>query len=115
MAEQHRNGDIDLVTAEYRRAKAREDALTKQAEELAERFRRLAQALSLPRRRLFAGLPDELAEGAEGSSHSVPSREYLITLLDDIRTAATKVEELRERLILMGHADLVEEPDEFFR
>jgi hypothetical protein len=35
-------------------------------------------------------------------------------LTDDIRAVGARVEELRERLILMGHADLVEQPDGFF-
>jgi hypothetical protein len=47
-------------------------------------------------------------------SHPLPRIESLVTLTNDIREAALKVEELRERLILRGRADLVEQPNGFF-
>jgi hypothetical protein len=47
-------------------------------------------------------------------SHPLPRIEGLVALTDDIRAAALNVDELRERLILMGRADLVEQPDGFF-
>ena len=46
--------------------------------------------------------------------HPLPRIESLVTLTNDIREAALKVDDLRERLILMGRADVVEQPDGFF-
>jgi hypothetical protein len=43
----------------------------------------------------------------------VPRIESLVTLTNDIREAALTVDDLRERLILRGRADLVE-PNGFF-
>jgi hypothetical protein len=48
-------------------------------------------------------------------SHPLPSIEHLTSLTNDIRAVGARVEELRERLILMGHADLVEQPNGFFQ
>ena len=49
------------------------------------------------------------------SGSALPSIGRLVTLTDDIRKASQKAEELCERLILIGRADLIEQPDGFFR
>lgn len=118
MGEQHEAGEIGGVIAEYRKATNRLDALVKEAGELAERFERIAHGLSVHPGRVIVGLPDEHVEnGREWDivpSHTLPSIEHLTSLTNDIRAVDTRVEELRERLILMGHVDLVEQPDGFF-
>jgi hypothetical protein len=39
----------------------------------------------------------------------------VITLTDDIRHTAQRLEKLRTRLILMAHAELVQQPGEYFQ
>jgi hypothetical protein len=109
---------IGGVIAEYRDAKDRLDALLKHAGELAERFERLAQGLSMRPGRMIIGLPDEVignpSEWEIVPSYPLPSIHDLVTLTNEIRAAGATVEELRERLILMDRADLVDHPDRFF-
>jgi hypothetical protein len=116
--EQHEAGEIGGVIEEYREATNRLDSLAKEASVLAERFERIAHGLSARPGRVIAGLPDERVENPRewdiGPSHPLPSIEHLTSLTNDIRAVGATVEELRERLILMGHVDLVEQPDEFF-
>ena len=118
MSEQHKESDIGRVMAEYKEATSRLDALVREAGELAERFERLAHGLSARPGRLIVGLPNELIENPGEweivPSHPLPSIEHLTALTDEIRAVGGSVEELRERLILMGRADLVKQPDGFF-
>ena len=113
--EQH---DLDHVVARYRDATNRLDTLVDDASELAERLERLVHGLSTHPRHVIIGLPDESLENPSEwvimPSHPLPSIEQLGTLTEKIRAEAARVEELRERLILMGHADLVEQPNGFF-
>jgi hypothetical protein len=85
---------------------------------LAERFERLAHGLSARPGHVIIGFPDERIEKPSEwdivPSHPLPSIEQLIALTNDIRAVGARVEELRERLILMDHADLVEQPNGFF-
>ena len=68
---------------------------------------------------VLIGIPDapieDLSEWDIVPSHPLPSIEQLITLTNDIRAVGATVAELRARLILMGHAEIVEQQDEFFR
>jgi hypothetical protein len=68
---------------------------------------------------LIVGFPEQDLENPSEwdivPSHPLPSIEQLAALTDNIRAEGAKVEELRERLILMGHADLVEQRDGFFQ
>jgi hypothetical protein len=41
--------------------------------------------------------------------------EALVALTDAIRAASLRVDELRERLVLLGRGDLVEQPGGYFR
>jgi hypothetical protein len=115
---QHEEADVGRVIGEYTEAKRRLDALVTEAGELGERFERLAQGLSAHPTRMIIGLPERLAEDASDwdivPSHPLPRIESLVTLTHDIREAALKVDDLRERLILMGRADLAAQPDGFF-
>jgi hypothetical protein len=119
MLEGSEGSDIEDVIAAYREARRRQDGLIKEAGELAERFERLAHGLSARPAQVIIGLPEQRIENPSEwdivPSHPLPSIEQLITLTNDLRAAGAKVEELRARLILMGHAELVEQPNEFFR
>jgi hypothetical protein len=110
--------DVDRIVVQYREAKNRLDGLTSEAGEFAERFERLAHGLSTRPGHLIVGLPHEDLENPSEweivPSHPLPSIEQLIALTNDVRAEGARVEELRERLILMGHGDRVEQPDGFF-
>jgi hypothetical protein len=118
MLDRYEGRDIEGVIDAYREARRRQDALVKESGELAERFERLAHGLSARPGHVIIGLPDDRIENPSEwdivPSHPLPSTEQLITLTNDIRAVDARVEELRERLILMGHADLVEQPNGFF-
>jgi hypothetical protein len=118
MSGQHEEGDVGRVMWEYTEAKRRLDALVNEADKLGERFNRLAHGLSAHPRRMIIGLRDRFADDATEWDvvpiHPLPRIESLVTLANDIREAALKVDDLRERLILMDRADLVEQPDGFF-
>jgi hypothetical protein len=111
--------DLDRVVARYRDATNRLDGLVGEATEVAERLERLAHGLSMRPGQLVIGLPDESLENPSEwdivPSHPLPSIEQLAALTANIRAAGTRVEELRERLILMGHADVVEQRNGFFQ
>jgi hypothetical protein len=110
--------DLGRVFSEYAETKRGLDALVKEANEVGERFERLGHGLSAHPRRMIIGLPDQLIEDPSGCdvvpSHPLPGIERLVALTHDIREASLKVEDFRERLILMGRVDLVEETDGFF-
>lgn len=118
IVERREERDVGDIVSQYREAKNRLDGLVSEAGEFAERFDRLAHWLSTRRRHQIVSLPDEdLGKASEreiAPSRPLPSIEELIALSDTIRAEGTRVEELRERLILMGHADLAAEPNEFF-
>jgi hypothetical protein len=117
--ELHEEPDLDRVVARYHDAQNRLDSLVDEASELAERLEQLAHGLSTRPRHLVIGLPDETLENPSEwdivPSHPLPSIEQLAALTDNIRAEGARVEELRERLILMGHAHLVEQRDGFFQ
>ena len=118
MSGQHEEADVGRVIWEYTEARRRLDALANEAGELGERFERLARGLSTHPRRMTIGPPDRFTEDPTGwdvvPSHPLPRIESLVTLTNDIRETALQVDDLRERLILMGRADVVEQPDGFF-
>jgi hypothetical protein len=118
MSEEHEEADVGRVIWEYTEAKRRLEALVNEAGDLGERFERLAQGLSAHPGRMIVGLPDKFIENQSDRdivpSHPLPSIERLVALTDEIRERTAMVEELRERLVLMGRADLVEQPDAFF-
>lgn len=119
MLEKSEGSDVEPVIAAYREARRRQDTLIIEARELADRLERLAHGLSARPGRLIIGIPDERIENPSEwdivPSHPLPSIEQLITLTRDIRDVGARAEELRERLILMGHAELVEQQNGFFR
>jgi hypothetical protein len=111
-------GDAGLVIREYSEARRRLDGLVQEARELGERLERVGQGLSGHPARLIVGVPDSLlvdpSEWDIVPGHPLPSIDRLVALTNQIREVTAKVEELRERLILMGRADVVEHPDSFF-
>lgn len=114
----HEAADVGRLIWEHTEAKRQLDALVNEAGELGQRFERLARGLSTHPTRMIIGLPDCVADDWNEwdivPSHPLPSIDRLVTLTNEIREADRKVEQLRERLILMGRADLVEQPDGFF-
>jgi len=118
MSGEHEQADLGPVIREYTEAKRRLEALVNEAGELGERFERLAQGLSAHPGRMIVGLPDRFIENPSDwdivPSHPLPSIERLVAVTNEIRECTATVEELRERLILRGRTDLVEQPDGFF-
>lgn len=114
------DGESDLrsAAAAYQEAKSHQAALMREAGDLGERFERLAHGLSTHPGHVIIGIPDRrIEEPSEWDivpSHALPSIEQLVTLTNDIRAVSARVEDLRERLILMGHPELVEQPNGFF-
>lgn len=110
---------VDQIAADHAAARRRLDALMKQADEIGERLERLGHGLSAHPTRMIIGLPDRFLEQPSECEvvpgHALPPIERLIALTNDIREAAQNADELGERLILMGRADLIEEPDVFFK
>jgi hypothetical protein len=111
-------GDPRPVISEYSEVRRRLDDLVQEARGLGERLERLGQGLSGHPGRLIVGLPDSLlvdpSEWDIVPGHPLPPIDRLVALTNEVREVSARVEELRERLILMGRADLVEEPDGFF-
>jgi hypothetical protein len=89
-----------------------------EAGELGERFKRLAHGLyAHPRRMLIEPLDRSTEDPTEWEivpSDPLPRIENVVTLTRSIREVSATVEELRERLILLGRADVVQQPDHFF-
>lgn len=115
---EHAQLGVTRAIEEYTEARQALDRLLDKASELGERLEILARGLSSHPTRMFIGLPDRFIEEPSAweivPGHPLPSIDSLVTLTNDIRAAAARVDDLRERLILMGRADVVEEPDVFF-
>jgi hypothetical protein len=111
-------GDPGPVIWEYTEARRRLDGLVQEARALGEPLERLGQGLSGHPARMIVGLPAPFLEDPSEwdivPGHELPSIDHLAALTNQIRAASAKVEELRERLILMGRADVVQQPDGFF-
>lgn len=111
--------DLDRVVARYRDASNRLDSLVDDASELAERLERLAHGLATRPGHLIVGSPEQGLENLSDweivPSHPLPSIEQLASLTDNIRAEGARVQDLRERLILMGREDLVEHRNGFFQ
>jgi hypothetical protein len=118
-ADERREANIDQIIARYAGAKRRLDALVEEADAVGERLERLGHGLSAHPMRMIIGLPDRYIENPSECDivpgHALPPIERLMSLTDDIREATQNVGDLRERLILLGRADVVEQPDEFFK
>ncbi len=111
--------DVDRVAARYRDAMNRWDSLVSEAGQLGDRLARLANGLSRRPEHLIIGLPDERLQHAGDSdivpSHPLPTIEHLAALTDSIRAEGARAEKLRARLILLGHAELVEQQNGYFQ
>ena len=117
-AEERVRGDPRSVIWEYTETRRRLDGLMQEARELGERLERLGQGLSGHPGRMIVGLPSSSVEDPSEwdivPSYPLPPIDRLMALTNQIRAVGAKVEELRESLILMGRADVVEQPDGFF-
>lgn len=110
---------VDAVISDYSASRQRLARLLDEAADVGERLERLGHGLSahparmvIESERRVIDRPDELDVVIV---HSLPEIGSVITLTDEIRDTARHVEELRERLILIGRPDVVEQPDAFFR
>jgi hypothetical protein len=111
--------DVGRIVADYEIARPRLDALLKEAAEVGGHLERLGRGLSThPERMVIAQSDEHLGDTAAWdviSSQSLPTIDALIALTDNIRDTAARVDDLRERLILLGHLELVEPPAGFFQ
>ena len=118
-ADERREANTDQIVADYAGAKRRLDTLVEEADEVGEGLERLGHALSAHPMRMIIGLPDRFVENSSEydivPGHALPPIERLMSLTNDIREAAQHVDYLRERLILLGRKDVVEQPDVFFK
>jgi len=109
--------DVEKLRAEYDEGTRRLDALVRRAHDLGDRCDHLAGGLYHPAQTIV-GIPDRAVEGSIDwyvvPDEPLPSIEAVKTLLSEIRDASAVVEGLRQRLILSGCADVVEQPDGFF-
>jgi hypothetical protein len=107
------------VIREYGEARRRLDELVREARQWGEQLERIGHGLSRhPTRLIVGGLDPSLVDPGEWDivpQHALPSMDRLVALTEQIRAASAKVEELRERLILLGRADVVEQPYGFFQ
>jgi hypothetical protein len=110
--------DPGPVIWEYTEARRQLDGLVEEARELGERLEKLGEGLARHPARLVVGLPGSfLGDPSEWDivpGHVLPSIGRLGALTSQIREVGARVEELRDRLILMGRADVVEQPNGFF-
>jgi hypothetical protein len=117
-AGERREADIELVVAQYAGAKRRVEVLVEEAAEVGERLERLGHGLSAHPMRVIIGPPDRFVDNSSEydvvPGHALPPIERVTSLTNDIREATQNVDDLRERLILLGRADVVEQPDGFF-
>jgi hypothetical protein len=108
----------DAVIADYRPQKRKLDTLLEEATAIGDLLQRLGGGLRTHPARLVLDSRRESVEDPHERDvmtiQSLPTVSTLIELTDDIRETARRVEDLRERLILMGRSDIVEQPDEFF-
>lgn len=110
-------GESASVIREYSAARRLLDDLMEEARQLGEELERIGQALSRHPGRLVVGPDPLLVDSSQWDivpRHPLPSMDRLVALTDQIREAGAKVEELRERLILLGRADVIEQPYGFF-
>lgn len=118
MSPEQQESAVGDIVASYREATRRLEALLQEAEDIGERFLRLGHGLSAHPTRMMIGaesrVVDEPGQWEFFPQHPLPTLEDLTKLTDDIRETQQTVEDLRERLILMGVPDLVEQAGKFF-
>jgi hypothetical protein len=103
--------DAEEAARQYTDASKRFDELTREAKVIGDRLSALAQGLSsFPERQSV----ESTALDRVLSGEPLPSMEHLVALTTAIRDAARRIDDLRERLTLMGRADLVQAHARFF-
>lgn len=117
LPESEPRNELSAMT-EYRERRRRLDGLLQDARDVGEQFNRLGHALSTHPDRVIVGIPDvqpkNLNEWEVLSSCPLPSVEQVATLTAKIRQLCAEVDGLEERLILTGHANVVDQRDEYF-
>jgi len=118
MSPEQQESAVGDIVSDYREATRRLEVLLEDAEDIGGRLLRLGHGLSAHPTRMIIGAEsraiEEPSEWEIFPRHPLPTLDDLIKLTDDIRETQQTVEELRERLILMGVPDLAEPPDKFF-
>lgn len=112
--------NVDEVVADYRGTRLGLETLHEEARSLGERLERLGRGLCADPARLLIGTPDQPFEEASGRldvvpAHPLPSIEHLVSLTATIRQVTERLEALRERLVLAGRADVVEESGGYYQ
>jgi uncharacterized protein with GYD domain len=110
--------EVDEAARQYAEATKRFDELTREAKVIGDRLSALAQGLSSYPERVVIGIPGQAVDSPEPdrviSGEPLPSMEHLVALTTAIRDTARRIDALRERLTLMGRADLVQAHARFF-
>jgi hypothetical protein len=112
---------LEETIGEYRIARRELEALAAEAVHIGDRLERLGRTLRSDPAWLFVGAPDHsVDDDAAGRVHvvapqSLPSIQQLASLTAAIRQTRQRVESLRERLVLMGCQEVVEEPGSYFQ
>lgn len=106
--------DVEGLTAQYRDALSQLQSLLREANEWADRFGGLARQLAGQTSVVARPRDEDPSAWEPASLRPFPSLEQVRTLVDHIRKVGGRVDELRERLILMGHGELAERSGGFF-
>lgn len=119
MSGQHEDTAVERVASDYAATKRQLDTLMDEARNVGARFERLGHALFAHPMRTIIGTERPVSEDRREwdmvPDDPLPTIETLAALTDDIRETTRRTHVLRERLILMGRADLVQQRDEFFK
>ena len=117
--DQQQEAVIGHLLSEYTAARRRLGALRKEAVDVGERLEKLGHALSTHPTRMIIGTPSLVAEDRGVlevvTSQPLPTIDALTRLTGEIRKTAQRVDELTERLILLGRGDVIEQPDGYFK
>ena len=110
--------ETEEAARQYAEATKRFDNLTREAKVIGDRLSALAHGLASHPERIAIGDQGQAVEGVAPdrviSAEPLPSMEHLAALITAIRDTARRIDDLRERLTLMGRADLVQERPRFF-
>ncbi|MGE3706740.1 MAG: hypothetical protein AB7I13_15830, partial [Vicinamibacterales bacterium] len=112
-------GDLGRLLKARQDARRRLESLLAQASALGAHLELIGHALARrPDRLALGAAPGDLDPRREWevvSGDPLPTVDQLNALVSAIREERARADELDQRLILSGHANLLEQPDEYFR
>ena len=118
MSREPQDPEVRTIVSDYGAARRRFEALLQDARDIGERLLRLGHGLSAHPTRMIIGAEERAIDDPSkwdiSSKHPLPTIDALITLTEDIREAQQTVEDLHQRLILMGMPDPAGQPGKFF-